>query len=53
MFGVDGIASVTSLVIVVDGDEKPACTDVPIAPHALVFSTEHAVSAHYSFEAAA
>jgi predicted phage baseplate assembly protein len=52
VFGVDGVASIASLAIVIDGDEKPPCTDVPIAPHALVFSTEHTVTAHYTFEAA-
>ncbi len=50
VFEVDGVASITSLAIIVDGDEKPACTDVPIAPHALLFSTEHTVTPHYSFE---
>jgi predicted phage baseplate assembly protein len=53
VFGVEGVASITSLTITIDGDEKPACTDVPIAPHALVFSTEHTVTAHYSFETGA
>ncbi|MGE5093600.1 MAG: putative baseplate assembly protein, partial [Betaproteobacteria bacterium] len=46
VFGVDGVASVTTLVISVDGDEQPECKDVPIARHALVYSTDHAVTAH-------
>jgi predicted phage baseplate assembly protein len=52
VFGVEGVASITTLTIVVDGDEKPACTDVPIAAHALVYSTEHAVIVSYDFETA-
>ncbi len=50
VFGVEGVASITSLTINIDGDAKPPCTDVPIAPHALVFSTEHTVTSHYSVQ---
>jgi hypothetical protein len=50
VFGVEGVASITSLVIIIDGEERQTCADVPIAPHALVFSTDHNVVAHYSFE---
>jgi predicted phage baseplate assembly protein len=48
VFGVEGVSSITSLAIFIDGEERPPCTDVPIARNALLFSTEHAVIAHYS-----
>lgn len=47
VFGVDGVDSVPSLVLIVDGERQPECRDVPlepIAPHALAFATEHAIS---------
>jgi predicted phage baseplate assembly protein len=47
---VEGVASITKLVITLDGEEQPACTDVPIANHALVFSTSHSVHASYGME---
>jgi predicted phage baseplate assembly protein len=50
VFAERGVASITRLTITVDGEEKPACTDVPIARNGLVFSTAHAVAASYSFE---
>lgn len=40
---VPGVASITRLTIVLDGEEQPPCTDVSIAPHGLLFSTEHAI----------
>jgi len=50
VFGEPGVASITGLLITVDGEEKPACTDVAIARHALVFSTAHAVAVRYRVE---
>jgi predicted phage baseplate assembly protein len=50
VFGEPGVASITSLTITVDGEDKPACTDVPIAPHALVFSTAHPIAVRYRVE---
>jgi hypothetical protein len=44
------VASIGTLTITVDGEEKPACTDVPIAAHALVFSTAHAIAVRYRVE---
>jgi predicted phage baseplate assembly protein len=44
------VASVTTLTITVDGEEQAPCTDVPIAPQALVFSTTHTISARYGVE---
>jgi predicted phage baseplate assembly protein len=44
---VDGVDSVPNLVLVVDGEEAPACRDVPIepiAPNALVYSLPHAIT---------
>jgi predicted phage baseplate assembly protein len=48
VFAVDGVESVPSLVLIVDGERQPECRDVPlepIAPHALAFATEHAITA--------
>jgi predicted phage baseplate assembly protein len=50
VFAERDVASITSLEITIDGEARPACTDVPIAPHALVFSTAHTVSARYRVE---
>jgi predicted phage baseplate assembly protein len=46
-----GVASIARLVVVLDGEEQPVCTDVAIAPHALLYSLAHAVVAHYAAEA--
>lgn len=46
VFGVNGVDSVPQLVLVVDGEAQPECRDVPIEPlaaHALVYSTGHAI----------
>jgi predicted phage baseplate assembly protein len=53
VFGVAGVASITRLAILVDGEEQPACTDVPIAPHGLLTSGEHAIGVGYGAEDAA
>lgn len=53
VFTVAGVASVARLAIVIGDDEMPVCTDVPISSHALLFSTEHAVTVRYGFEDAA
>jgi hypothetical protein len=44
------VASVATLTITVDGEEQAPCTDVPIAPQSLVFSTTHTISARYGLE---
>lgn len=47
VFSVKGVDSVPSLVLIVDGDRQPECRDVPldpIAPHALVYATEPAIT---------
>jgi predicted phage baseplate assembly protein len=49
VFAVPGVASITRLVLVLDGIEQPECTDVPIARHGLLFSGQHQVSVHYGF----
>lgn len=49
VFNVEGVASITTLTIIIDGDDQPPCTDVPIAAHALVYSTDHAVTVTYDF----
>ena len=44
VFGVAGVASITRLTIVLDEEEQIVCTDVKIAPHGLLYSTEHTIS---------
>ena len=53
VFAVPGVASIEQIVIALDGEEFPACTDVPIAVNGLLYSTAHEVAVHYSFEEAA
>ena len=50
LFHDPGRASVTSLVIVLDGEEIPACTDVTINEAGLLFATEHQIDVSYRFE---
>jgi predicted phage baseplate assembly protein len=47
VFSVPGVASITRLMITLDGEEQTPCTDVPIARHGLLYSTEHAVTVGY------
>ncbi|NOT54925.1 MAG: putative baseplate assembly protein [Deltaproteobacteria bacterium] len=49
-FTVIGVQSITRLVILLDGEELPDCTDVPITEGALVYSTQHDVQVQYSFD---
>lgn len=49
-FMIPGVQSVASLVIVLDGEEVPPCTDVTINQAGLLFATEHEVQVRYSFE---
>lgn len=51
VFTITGVQSIQRLAILLDGEEAPACTDVPIMAGALLFSTEHHVQVQYSFEA--
>ena len=47
VFTVDGVDSVPSLFLVVDGDRQTECRDVPIepiAPNALVYPVAHAIT---------
>jgi predicted phage baseplate assembly protein len=47
VFTVDGVDSVPSLVLIVDGDRQTECRDVPIepiAPNALVYSVAHSIT---------
>lgn len=43
-----GVHSLQNLTIVVDGQPAPNCTDVPLAPEALAYSTRHEVQVVYS-----
>jgi len=49
-FTIPGVQSVASLVIVLDGEEVPPCTDVTINEAGLLFATEHQIQVRYSFE---
>jgi predicted phage baseplate assembly protein len=50
IFTVAGVQSIKSLVIFVDGNEAPFCSDVTINEAGLLFSTDPQVEVHYSFE---
>ena len=50
VFTVKGVQSIQNLVIVLDGEEVTACTDVPILKGALLFSIQHNVQVSYSFD---
>jgi predicted phage baseplate assembly protein len=52
VFGVSGVDSIASLVIVLNDEEMKECTDVPIAANGLLYSGEHQISVNYSFEQA-
>ena len=49
-FTIPGVQSVATLVIVLDGEEMPACTDVIINEAGLLFATEHQIQVSYRFE---
>ncbi len=49
-FTIPGVQSVANLVIVLDGEEVPPCTDVTINEAGLLFATEHQIQVRYSFE---
>lgn len=51
VFEVEGVGSIITLTILVDGSAQPACTDVPIPANALVYSTDHAITVSYDFGA--
>ena len=50
MFYDSGSAERGNLVIVLDGEEMPACTDVTINEAGLLFATEHQIQVSYRFE---
>ncbi|GLQ89920.1 putative baseplate assembly protein [Dyella flagellata] len=53
LLAIDGVTSITDLTIVLDGDAQAPCTDIPIQPHALLYSVQHAVLANYASEVTA
>jgi hypothetical protein len=46
---IPGVDRVEKVLIKLDTQDFPACTDVPIKPAALVYSTEHEVVVNYAF----
>jgi uncharacterized phage protein gp47/JayE len=48
VMNVTGVQSIQSLTISVDGQVALVCTDVPIAPEAMVYSTGHEVQVNYA-----
>ena len=46
---IPGVDRVEKVLIKLDKQDFPACTDVPIKPAALVYSTEHEVLVNYAF----
>jgi predicted phage baseplate assembly protein len=50
VFTVTGVRSIKQLIIVLDGNEAPECTDVVIQESALLYSTGHEVEVEYSFD---
>jgi predicted phage baseplate assembly protein len=48
VFAIDGVATISTLTIVLDGVEQPPCTDVPIAANGLLYSTSHSVDVAYA-----
>jgi hypothetical protein len=50
VFTVTGVQSITRLVIRLDGEEMPDCTDIPITDGALLYSTQHDVQVQYRFD---
>ena len=51
IFTVDGVQSIQSLTITLDGDDQPAFQDVTIGPVSLLYNDQNDISANYSFEA--
>jgi predicted phage baseplate assembly protein len=45
---VAGVASVTTLVLTLDGEAQPVCTDVRLAANALLALTEPQIDVHYA-----
>ena len=50
IFTVVGVESIRQMVIVLDGEEVPECTDVTINNAALLYSTDPQIQVRYSFE---
>ena len=48
VLAVPGVDSIRRLIISVDGEEAPECTDISIRDGALVYSTSHEVSVEYA-----
>jgi predicted phage baseplate assembly protein len=48
LMSISGVQSIQSLTISVDGQAAPACTDVPISPDSLAYSTNHNVLVNYT-----
>ncbi len=50
VFGVDGVQTIETLTINLDGEDAADCKDVPINDGGLLYSTEHIINVRYGFE---
>ncbi|MFN7931267.1 MAG: putative baseplate assembly protein [Blastocatellia bacterium] len=50
VFTVTGVQSITRLLIVLDGEETPACTDIPLQGNALLYSERHEIVTSFNFD---
>ncbi|MEI6067225.1 MAG: putative baseplate assembly protein [Methylococcaceae bacterium] len=50
VFSIQGVQSIQTLVVVLDGEAAAVCTDIPILKGALVYSVQHNVQVSYSFD---
>ena len=48
---VPGVQRIESVVIELDGNAAPVCTDLPVCDGVLVYSTGHEVTVSYAFDA--
>ena len=50
VFTVTGVQSITRLLILLDGEETPACTDIPLQGNALLYSERHEIVTSFNFD---
>ena len=47
VFSIDGVDRIDTLVVVLDGQKSEPCTNVPIRPNSLLYTTEHHLQVTY------